>query len=135
MEVAIKLLMAGGVFNIGYAFLIPLVMFALRRQTFSFARYGRSVALFNGAVLLSMIFLVQFSYFNLAMETFGAALLVAQSGLLALAELMVWLRPPGEEVARRSASFYLSILALLLGFAGAMIFVIGVVRGLFEFPI
>lgn len=74
MEVAIKLLMAGGVFNIGYAFLIPLVMFALRRQTFSFARYGRSVALFNGAVLLSMIFLVQFSYFNLAMETFGAAL-------------------------------------------------------------
>lgn len=74
MEVAIKLLMAGGAFNIGYAFLIPLVMFALRRQTFTFARYGRSVALFNGAILLRMIFLVQFSCFNLAIEPLGAAL-------------------------------------------------------------
>lgn len=132
MEISIRILLAGGVASITYAFLVELLLvLAQRKQAIvSPVVLGlRNRLLVQGAILISLVLVTPLSYFNLGVETLAAALVTGQAIIIAI---VLTLKAFTKQVEGTMPAlwFYLDLLGAFLGIVGMLILAVGVLRSL-----
>jgi hypothetical protein len=136
METAAKILVLGGVLNLALAFILG---FALSRYRVNAPHVGppylhlaHKNALWEGFMLLGLVFAVQLAQMTERTKVIAALLVVAASVLQDGSSITAWLMGTKDEFAQRSLSFYLATANAILASIGLAILVFGVIRTLIQ---
>jgi hypothetical protein len=133
METAARVLIAGGVLNLGYGALTGLIISSVRRRSPEANRFlvlAHLGPLMQGPMLLGLAVATGLSSLSGGVETFAAWLLVAGSAGIAAGDTLHWLGGVGDAFAERPPGFYLQSVGGIVTAVGLLIVIVGVFRGL-----
>ena len=135
VETAAKILIVGGTLNLAVAFAVGFAL-ARQRDTLKIEEVNpylpllHRVALWEGFMLLGLVFAVQLSPLSDGAETVAAALLVASSAFQDGSSFLNWRQGVLDEFHQRSPGYTLAVINALLASAGLLILIYGVFKGL-----
>ncbi|MEA2646787.1 MAG: hypothetical protein QOE92_1870 [Chloroflexota bacterium] len=136
-DTATKILVLGGLLSLVASFAIGFVLsrYRLRPPNVApaYVHLAHKNALWEGFMMLGLVWAVQLSSLPDGVETVAAVLIVAAAGLQVLSSVVAWLSGTQDEFAQRSLSFYLATINALLVTPGVLILLGGVVAAIF-FP-
>ena len=134
MDTASKVLIVGGVMNLALSFVLG---FLLSRQRLADPQKDarlllqtHRVTLWEGFMLLGLVFAVQLSTLSPGLELGAAWLLVASAAFQDAGAITNWLRLTQDYFAERSLGLYLNVINAVLGTIGLAILIVGVFKGL-----
>jgi hypothetical protein len=134
METAAKVLIVGGVLNLAASFVLG---YALSNKRLNpphegpyYLNLAHKNALWEGFMLLGLVFAVQLARLDPGIKTLAASLLVASSVFQVGASVVAWLSGTKDEFRERSPSFYLATTNAILATVGLAILIYGVFLGL-----
>jgi len=135
METASKVLIIGGLGSLLFSFVMA---FLLSQQRLADPQADRHlllqvhvVSLWEGFMLLGLVWAVQLSTLSSGLETLAASLLVAGAALQLMANTNAWREGNTNLFAPpRGLTFQLARLNAILAFAGLVILVVGALKGL-----
>jgi len=134
METAAKVLIVGGVLNLALAFVLGFILSNSRLKEPAkpqhYLNLAHRASLWEGFMLLGLVFAVELSDLSSGLETLAAILLVASSAFQDGSSVLNWLQGVGDEFAERSPGFYLATINAILATTGLAILIVGVFRGL-----
>lgn len=134
MEPAAKILIVGGLFNIGLAFVLGFVLSnaRLKRPTQSphYLQVAHRVSLFEGFMLFGLVFAVELARLPTGWKTLAAVLLVASSLFQDGSGILNWIQGVKDEFTERSPGFALATINAILAAGGVLILIVGVVAAL-----
>jgi hypothetical protein len=134
METAAKVLVVGGTLNLALAFALGFVLSRRRMASpdadASALLQCHRVALWEGFMLLGLVWAVGLSPLSSGTETLAAWLLVSSSVLQDASSIANWIQRVGDQFKERSPGFYLAAVNAVLGAVGLAILLVGVFRGL-----
>ena len=132
MESAAKILIVGGVLNLAVAFVMGFILSRYRLRPPNEGPYyvhlAHKNALWEGFMLLGLVFAVQFAQMKESTKVIAALLIVAASVLQDGSSIVAWLMGTKDEFAQRSLSFYLATTNAILVSLGLAILIYGVLR-------
>jgi hypothetical protein len=131
---ASKILLVGGMLNLLFAFGIGFVLSRVRLKDPT-AEHGwllqaHRVSLWEGFMLLGLIFAVEFSTLSQGVENLSAWLLVAASALQASSTIANLVQDVPDQFAQRRAGYYLAAANAVFGSVGLVILFVGVLKAL-----
>ena len=129
-----KVLIVGGTLNLALAFALGFVLSRVRLKDPA-AEHGwllqaHRVALWEGFMLLGLVFAVALSPLSPAWETLAASLLVVASALQAGSAIANLVQGIPDQFAERRLGYQLAATNAVLGAAGLVILLVGVFKGL-----
>jgi hypothetical protein len=129
-----KVLIVGGTLNLALAFALGFVLSRVRLKDPA-AEHGwllqaHRVALWEGFMLLGLVFAVALSPLSPAWETLAASLLVAAAALQAASAIANLVQGVPDQFAERRLGYQLAATNAVLGAAGLVILLVGVFKGL-----
>lgn len=134
MELAGKILILGGVFNIFYGLLTGIPAGIIRQNSPTYSKYLRFVhigALMWGPLLISLALALSISPLGENVEIIAASLMVLASILLDAKDTINWLQKVEDEFAEKpKLPLALGGLSSLASLIGIIIIMIGVIQGL-----
>jgi hypothetical protein len=133
METAAKILIVGGVLNLGYGAITGLIISRLRSSGPDVPRHltlAHIGPLMQGPMLLGLVIALALSSLAGGLETTAAWLLVAGSAGIAGGDTLLWLGGTKDSFAERPPGFFLQVIGGPLSGAGIAIVIIGVFKGL-----
>jgi hypothetical protein len=134
METAAKVLVVGGVLNLALAFVLGFILSNSRlkepAKTQPYLAVAHRVSLWEGFMLLGLVFAVELSDLSSGVETLAAVLLVASSAFQDGSSVLNWVQGVADEFAERSPGFYLATINAILATAGLGILIVGVFHAL-----
>lgn len=137
METAAKILILGGVLNLAVAFVMGFILSRYRLNPPNEGPYyvnlAHKNALWEGFMLLGLVFAVQFVEMKESTKVIAALLIVAASALQDISSITAWLQGTKDEFRQRSLSFYLATANAILVSLGLAILIFGVIRTLFKY--
>lgn len=132
METAAKILVVGGVLNLAVALVIGFILSRYRLNPPNEGPYyvhlAHKNALWEGFMLLGLVFAVQLAQLSQGIKVVAALLIVAASVLQDASSITAWLMGTKDEFAQRSPSFYLATANAILVSIGLAILIFGVLR-------
>ena len=132
METAAKILIVGGVLNLAVAFVMGFILSRYRLNPPHEGPYyvdlAHKNALWEGFMLLGLVFAVQLAQMRESTKVIAALLIVAASVLQDGSSIVAWLSGTKDEFAQRSLSFYLATANAILVSIGLAILIFGVLR-------
>lgn len=133
METAEKVLIVGGVLNLGYGVVTGLIISRLRSRGPDVPRHltlAHIGPLMQGPMLLALVIALALSSLTSGLETLAAWLLVGGSFGIAAGDTLLWLGGAKDAFAERPPGFFLQAIGGPLSGAGITIVTIGVLKGL-----
>jgi hypothetical protein len=134
LSAASKVLLVGGLLNLLFAFGIGFVLSRVRLKDPSaehdWLLQAHRVSLWEGFMLLGLIFAVEFSTLSRGLEMLAAWLLVIASALQASSAVANLVQQVPDQFAQRRAGYYLAATNAVLGAIGLVILLIGVLTSL-----
>jgi hypothetical protein len=135
METAAKILILGGLGSLLFSFVMAFVLSQARladpMADRSLLLQVHRVSLWEGFMLLGLVWAVQLSDLSGTLECIAAVLLVAAAALQLTSNTMAW-RAGNENLFAppRGLTYYLAAVNAVLAMIGLVILVIGALRGL-----
>ena len=134
MELAVEILIVGGLFNLAFGTVTGAILGSERRSAKFASRYlvfAHVGPFTQGAMLLGLVFVVKFSSLSDGAESVAASLFVASSVMLAVRDTVNWMRGMQDEFAEKPMiTRTLGVLSFLLLIPALVILIIGVVKAL-----
>ena len=134
METAAKVLIIGGVLNLALAFVIGFMLSNSRlKEPAKLQHYlnlAHKASLWEGFMLLGLVFAVELADLSSGLKSLAAALLVASSAFQDGSSVLNWLQGVADEFAERSPGFVLATINAILATVGLAILIVGDFRGL-----
>jgi len=134
METAAKVLIIGGVLNLALAFVIGFMLSNSRlKEPAKLQHYlnlDHKASLWEGFMLLGLVFAVELADLSSGLKSLAAALLVASSAFQDGSSVLNWLQGVADEFAERSPGFVLATINAILATVGLAILIVGDFRGL-----
>ena len=133
MDASSKVLLVGGSASLLYGFLLGLPLTAARMRSPAASRHlvtAHLSAIIQGATLLALAPVMQFSDLPVALETVAAALLVGGAVLFVAGAVTNWRQDIGDHFAVRSVGWHLFAASGPANIADALTVFVGVLRGL-----
>jgi hypothetical protein len=133
MPTAAKILIVGGLANLLFAFVFEFIV--SRAQLVSddgeevAALDGHVGSLWEGVMLLALVFAVTLSPLRQRIEAGAAGIIVIGSILQAAAIVIAWRNGTGSPFAARGAAYQLAAINTLLAVAGLAVLTVGVLKG------
>jgi hypothetical protein len=129
-----KVLIVGGTLNLVFAFAMGFILSRARLKTPS-ADHGwllqaHRVALWEGFMLLGLVFAVELSTLSRGLETLAAWLLVAAAALQAASAIANLVQGIPDQFVERRLGYQLAATNAVLGAIGLVILLVGVFKGL-----
>lgn len=133
MEYAEKVLIVGGVFNLGYGAITGLIISRLRTNGPDVPRHltlAHIGPLMQGPMLLALVIAFALSSLPSGLEGFTAWLLVGGSFGIAAGDTILWRSGAVDAFAERPPGFFFQAIGGILTAAGIAITIVGVIKGL-----
>jgi len=133
VEYAEKVLIVGGVLNLGYGAITGVIISRLRSSSPEVPRHltlAHIGPLMQGPMLLSLVIALALSSLASGVEAFSAWLLVGGSVGIAAGDTLLWLSGSRDAFAERPPGFFLQAIGGVLTAVGIAIVIIGVFKGL-----
>ena len=133
METAAKVLIVGGVLNLGYGAITGLIISGIRSRSPEVPRFltlAHIGPLMQGPMLLGLAVATSLSSLAGGVETPAAWLLVAGSAGIGGGDTLNWLAGVGDAFAERSVGFISQAAGGVLTAVGIAILIVGVLKGL-----
>jgi hypothetical protein len=133
METAAKVLIVGGMLNLGYGAITGLIISSLRSRSPEVPRFltlAHIGPLMQGPMLLGIAVATGLSSLPSGLETTAAWLLVAGSAGIAGGDTLNWLGGVKDAFAERPPGFFLQAVGGPLSGVGIAIMIAGVFKGL-----
>ena len=134
METAAKILTIGGLGNLTFAFVFGFVLSRARMRDpeadESLLTHVHIVSLWEGFMLLGLVFGVTLSSLSSGLESLAAWLLVAASLLQAAAAVVAWRGKVTNLFGMRGPAYQLAAVNAVLAAAGIVILLVGALQGL-----
>jgi len=133
MDTSAKVLMVGGSVSLMYGFLLGLPLTLARMKSPTASRHlvtAHLASIIQGATLLALSGVMEFSDLPGTVETTAAVLLVAGSVLFVAGAIANWRQSVVDHFAARSLGWKLFSVSGPMNLAGAAIVLVGVLRGL-----
>jgi hypothetical protein len=134
METAAKILIVGGVLNLALAFVLGFILSNSRLKEPAkpqhYLNLAHKVSLWEGFMLLGLVWALVLADLPSGVATLAAALLVASSVFQDGSSILNWLQGVSDEFAERSPGFVLATINAVLATGGLGILIVGVFRGL-----
>ena len=137
VETAAKVLIVGGTLNLAAAFILGFVFsnVLLKRAPADleeppYLRTAHSAALWEGFMLLGLVFAVELSPLSSTLETLAAWLLVAASALQVASSVVNWRQGVKDQFVNKPIGFVFATVNAVLASIGLLILVVGVFKGL-----
>jgi hypothetical protein len=133
METAAKVLIVGGMLNLGYGAITGLIISRLRSRSPEVPRFltlAHIGPLMQGPMLLGIAVATGLSALPSGLEATAAWLLVGGSVGIAGGDTLLWLGRAKDAFAERPPAFFLQALGGILTGAGIAIMIAGVFKGL-----
>jgi hypothetical protein len=132
---AAKILIVGGVLNIALSFVVGFVWGRKRMrdpmgEVPPYLELSHRMALWEGFMLLGLVFAVLLSDLRAAVETVAAYLLVASSVFQDASVLLNWRQGVRDQFAERSFGQTLATINSVLAAVGLAILIVGIFKGL-----
>ena len=134
MDTAAKVLIIGGLASLTYSFVMA---FVLSRARLADPMADRSrllqvhvVTLWEGFMLLGLVWAVALSNLSNGVETFAAVLLVAAAALQAVSNTLAWRRDITNLFATKGPAYVMAATNAVLAAVGLVILLIGALKGL-----
>lgn len=129
-----KVLIVGGTLNLVFAFAMGFILSRARLKTPS-ADHGwllqaHRVALWEGFMLLGLVFAVELSTLSRGLETLAAWLLVAAAALQAASAIANLVQGIPDQFVERRLGYQLAAANAVIGAIGLVILLVGVFKGL-----
>jgi hypothetical protein len=132
-DLATRVLVLGGVFNLVLSFVLGFVLSDKRRkdpiEKHRWLLTAHVVSLEEGVMLLALAFALGYARLPGAAATAGAVLLVVASAFQDFSGVINWLRNTKDQFAEKSAGWILASVNAVLNTIGLAIVTVGVVRG------
>ncbi len=133
MEYAEKILIVGGVLNLGYGAITGLIISRLRSSGPEVPRHltlAHIGPLMQGPMLLALVIALALSSLSNGIEAFAAWLLVGGSAGIAAGDTLLWLGGSRDSFAERPPGFFFQAIGGILTGVGIAIVIVGVFKGL-----
>lgn len=132
--VAMKILIVGGTLSLAFSFVIGFILSRARLKDPSadhaWLLQAHRVALWEGFMLLGLVFAVALSPLSAGWETLAASLLVAAAALQAASAIANLVQKIPDQFVERRLGYQLAALNAVLGAIGLAILLVGVFKGL-----
>ena len=129
-----KVLIVGGTLSLAFSFVIGFILSRARLKDPSadhaWLLQAHRVALWEGFMLLGLVFAVALSPLSAAWETLAASLLVAAAALQAASAIANLVQGIPDQFVQRRLGYQLAATNAVLGAAGLVILLVGVFKGL-----
>lgn len=134
LDTASKILIVGGVLSLVASFAIGFVLSRYRVNSPhvapAYVHLAHKNALWEGFMLLGLVWAVQLSDLGAGLETIAALLIVAAAAFQIGSSIVAWLAGTEDEFRQRSLSFYLATINAVLVSVGVGILTWGVISAL-----
>lgn len=133
METAAKVLIVGGVLNLGYGVITGLIISRIRSRSPDVPRHltlAHIGPFMQGPMLLGLSIAMALSSLATGVETLAAWLLVAGSAGIAGGDTLLWLGGAKDAFKERPPGFYFQAVGGVLTAVGIAIVLVGVLRSL-----
>jgi hypothetical protein len=133
MDYAEKVLIVGGVLNLGYGAVTGLIISRLRSRGPDVPRHltlAHIGPLMQGPMLLALVIALALSTLTNGLESLAAWLLVGGSFGIAAGDTLLWLSGSRDAFAERPPGFFFQAIGGVLTTAGIAIVIVGVFKGL-----
>ena len=131
LDTASRILILGGMLSLVASFVIGFILSRYRvnppHVAPAYVHLAHKNALWEGFMLLGLVWAVQLSNLAEGLETIAALLIVAAAAFQVVSSLVAWLAGTEDEFRQRSVSFYLATINALLVTVGVAILLFGVV--------
>ncbi len=129
-----KVLVVGGTLSLVFSFVMGFILSRARLKDPSadhaWLLQAHRVALWEGFMLLGLVFAVELSTLSQGLETLAAWLLVAAAALQAASAIANLLQGVPDQFAERRLGYQLAATNAVLGAIGLVILLVGVFKGL-----
>jgi hypothetical protein len=129
-----KILIVGGVGNLAVSFVIGFVLSRARLRDpaapHAWLLQAHRVALWEGFMLLGLVFAARLSPLSSGWEILAASLLVAASALQEASAIANLVQGIPDQFAQRKLGYQLAATNAVLGAVGLVILIVGVLKGL-----
>jgi hypothetical protein len=134
LSTAAKVLLVGGMLNLLFAFVMGFVLSRVRLKDpaaeHAWILQGHRSALWEGFMLLGLIFAVEFSTLSSGLETLGSVLLVIASALSEGSAIANHVQGVPDQFVQRRTGYNLAATNATLAAIGLVILFVGVVKAL-----
>ena len=131
---AAKVLIVGGTLSLLFSFVMGFILSRARLKDpaadHAWLLQAHRVALWEGFMLLGLVFAVELSTLSSGLETIAAALLVAAAALQAASAIANLVQGIPDQFVERRLGYQLAAANAVLGMIGLVILVVGVLKGL-----
>jgi hypothetical protein len=131
---AAKVLIVGGTLSLVFSFVMGFILSRARLKDPSadhaWLLQAHRVALWEGFMLLGLVFAVELSTLSQSLETLAAWLLVAAAALQAASAIANLVQGIPDQFAERRLGYQLAATNAVLGAIGLVILLVGVFKGL-----
>ena len=130
---SMRILVIGGVANLGLSFLLGWVLSARRMKSemepHRWLLVAHEVSLQEGLMLLGLAFALSFARMSSSLATIAAWLLVGASFFQDMSGIVNWLRRTGDQFKERSTGWILATVNAVMNTVGLGLVIYGVVCG------